>query len=85
MLMEEISWRQKSQLLCLKERGKNTNFFNRLANSHRHNNIIGRLVVGRGRWRITNQDTIKEKIVDFYKTIYSESRVRRPLLDTWMG
>ena len=30
---------------------------------------------------ITNQDTIKEKIVDFYKTISLESRVCRPLLD----
>ena len=30
---------------------------------------------------INNQDTIKEKIVEFYKALYSESSIRRPLLD----
>ena len=64
MLMEEISWRQKSRLLCLKEGDKNTKFFHRLANSHRRNNTIGQLLVDEE--EINNQDTIKEKIVEFF-------------------
>ena len=79
MLMEEISWRQKSRLLCLKEGDKNTKFFHRLANSHRRNNTIGQLLVDEE--EINNQDTIKEKIVEFYKALYSESSIHRPLLD----
>ena len=79
MLMEEISWRQKSRLLCLKEGDKNMKFFHRLANSHHRNNTIGRLVVDGE--EINNQDTIKEKIVEFYKALYLESSIHRPLLD----
>ena len=30
---------------------------------------------------INNWNTIKEKIVEFYKALYSESSIRRPLLD----
>ena len=34
ILLEEISWRQKSQALRFKEGDKNTKFFHRLANSN---------------------------------------------------
>ena len=54
-------------------------FFHRLANSHRCNYPIGRLVVDGE--EINNRNTIKEKIVEFYKALHSESSIRRPLLD----
>lgn len=44
-LMDEISWRQKSQALWLREGDKNTRFFHRLANSHRRNNTISTLLI----------------------------------------
>ena len=38
--LEEISWRQKSQILFVKEGDNNTCFFHRVANSHRRTNHI---------------------------------------------
>ena len=34
-LMEEIYWRQKSTVLCIREGEKNTKFFHHIANSHK--------------------------------------------------
>ncbi len=44
-LLEEISWRQKSWALWLRERDKNTRFFQRLANSNRRHNSIATLLI----------------------------------------
>ena len=38
--LEEISWRQKSRILFVKEGDNNTRFFHRVANSHRRTNYI---------------------------------------------
>ena len=38
--LEEISWRQKSQILFMKEGDNNARFFHRVANSHRRTNHI---------------------------------------------
>jgi hypothetical protein len=44
-LLEEVSWRQKSRVLWLREGGECTKFFYRVANSNRRNNSIEQLVV----------------------------------------
>ena len=44
-LLEEVSWRQKSRELLLKEGDKNTSFFHRMANSHRRINCIKKVRV----------------------------------------
>lgn len=44
-LLEEISWRQKSEVLHLKDGDSNTIFFHRMANSNRRNNSIDNLII----------------------------------------
>ena len=44
-LLEEICWRQKSRVLCIREGDRNTKFFHRVANSHRRVNSIDSLMV----------------------------------------
>ena len=44
-ILEEISWRQKSRALWLKEGDSNTKFFHRMANARRRGNFIGSLTV----------------------------------------
>ena len=43
--LEEVSWRQKSRMLCIKERDNNTKFFHKVANSRRRYNYISMLEV----------------------------------------
>ena len=43
--LEEISWRQKSRMLCIKEGNNNTKFFHKMANSHRRYNHLRNLEV----------------------------------------
>jgi hypothetical protein len=70
VLLEEVSWRQKSRALWLKKGDSNTKFFHRLANSHRRHNTIEALVVD---GQLTDDRTvIQDHIVEFYKKLYSE-------------
>ena len=43
--LEEISWRQKSRMLYIKEEDNNTKFFHKMANSHRKFNHLRALEV----------------------------------------
>jgi hypothetical protein len=79
ILMDEISWRQKSRVLWLKEGDKNSSFFHRIANSNRNANTIGHLIINGT--TSTDQDEIREHIAQFYEQLYTEDGRRRPFLD----
>ena len=79
ILMEEISLRQKSRVLWLKEGDKNSKFFHRIANSNRNRNSIGQLYVDGA--VSTNQEAIQEHIVQFYEKLYMEDDYQCPFLD----
>ena len=75
-LLEEISWRQKSKVLYLKEGDSNTRFFHRMANSNRRNNCIENLMID-GAFS-SNQDRIANHIEHFYINLYSKQQVQHP-------
>jgi hypothetical protein len=69
-LMEEVSWRQKSKILWLKEGDKCTKYFHSMANSHRRFNSIDSLMIEGN--LSNNQAKISEDIVKFYQKIFEE-------------
>ena len=75
-LLEEISWRQKSRVLHLKEGDTNTRFFHRMANSNRKNNGIESLMVNGT--LSSNQGMIADCITHFFMNLYFEHQVVRP-------
>lgn len=73
---EEVSWRQKSRCLWLKEGDRNTKFFHKVANSNRRTNCIDKLKVGDD---ITeDKDLIRGEILEFYQQLYIENESWRP-------
>ena len=77
--MEEICWRQKSRVFCIKEGDRNTEFFHRMANSHRQFNYIDMLMVDGV--MSSDQGSIAECITHFYRRLYSENEGHCPILD----
>nr|CAN74099.1 hypothetical protein VITISV_028591 [Vitis vinifera] len=75
-ILEEISWRQKSRALWLKEGDSNTKFFHRMANARRRGNFISSLTV-RG-IRLSKEEELKEGIGSYFKFMFEDPIVRRP-------
>ena len=77
--MEEISWRQKSRVLHVREGDRTTKFFHRIANSHRRINSIDRLMVD----GVLSSDpaAIENCISQFYRQFYLEDVAHRLVLD----
>ena len=68
--LEEISWRQKSKALFIKEGDNNTRFFHRIANSHRRSNQIRGVEVDGVLFE--EESYVTDQVVDFYKRLYQE-------------
>ena len=77
--LDEISWRQKSRALFLKEEDNNTRFFHRLANSHRRTNTMRGVEVNGIMYEA--ESDIQDQVVGFYKSLYQEPEDSRPTVD----
>uniref|UniRef100_A0A7N2L7I8 ARM repeat superfamily protein n=1 Tax=Quercus lobata TaxID=97700 RepID=A0A7N2L7I8_QUELO len=77
--LKEISWRQKSRVLFVKEGDNNTHFFHRIANSHRRTNHIRGIEVGGVLYE--DKEEVCSKVVHFYQGLYTESDTWRPTMD----
>ena len=69
--LEEVSWRQKSREIWLKEGDRNTGFFHRMANSHRRRNSISSISIN-GR-RLVKEAEVKEGLVGAFQSLLSTS------------
>jgi len=77
--LEEISWRQKSRALWLQAGDRNTKYFHRVASLHRKFNSLSTIEV-----EGTRYDTLpamKDAILGFYKSLFTESEAWRPGVD----
>ena len=66
--MKEVSWRQKSKVLWLKEGDNNTKFFHKMANSHQRYNYMERVEVDGVVYEEAPE--VREKVVQFYESLY---------------
>ena len=77
-LMEEISWRQKSRELWLKDGDKNTGYFHKMANAHRRRNCLGKININ-GKM-LENEAEIKVGLIEAFKNLFSAPSEWRPSL-----
>ena len=77
--LKEISCRQKSKALFIKEGDNNTRFFHRIANSHRQTNQIRGVEVDGVLFE--EELDVTDQVVDFYKRLYQEPETWRPTID----
>ena len=75
-VLEEISLRQKSRELWLKEGDRNTGYFHRMANAHRRRNCLRKIIINNR--RLDKEAEIKEGLITAFKYLLSTPRVWRP-------
>ena len=67
--LEEVSWRQKSREIWLKEGDRNTGFFHRMENLHRRRNSINSIRING--IHLVNEDEVKEGLVRAFQNLLS--------------
>ena len=77
--LEEVSWRQKSRMLCIKEGDNNTKFFRKMANARRRHNHISMLEVNGVIYE--DESEMADQVVQFYKKLYKETKEWRPFVE----
>ena len=77
--LEEVSGRQKSRMLCIKEIDNNTKIFHKMANSWRRHNHISMLEVN----GVIYEDEFEmaDQARQFYKKLYKETEEWRPFVE----
>ena len=78
-LLEEMSWRQKSREIWLKEGDRNTRFFHKMVDAHRRKNSILIIKIA-GNW-IFEESALKDGIVGAFKYLLFENGDWRPNCD----
>ncbi|RVX07436.1 hypothetical protein CK203_022574 [Vitis vinifera] len=76
VLLEEISWRQKSREVWLREGDRNTSFFHKMANAHRKRNLMSWVKIN-GSW-LTEENEIRDGVMNEFKLLLSTARGWRP-------
>ena len=71
VLFEEMSWKQKSREIWLKEGDRNTSFFHKMDNAHRRRNQMAKIKIN-GSW-ITEDCEIKEEVRRAFQLLLSTS------------
>ncbi|RVW35863.1 hypothetical protein CK203_084632 [Vitis vinifera] len=78
VLREEISWRQKSRKVWLKEGDNNTRFFHRMTNAHSRRNWLSKVKVN-GCWH-TKENDLKACVGGTFHNLYSKKGGGVPVL-----
>ena len=78
VLLEEVTWRQKSREVWLKEGDRNTSFFHRMTNAHRRRNNMERIRIN-GVWK-SEENGMSVGIVNAFRTLLSNPGEWHPSL-----